>query len=1111
MAEGRYNLHQTLHLTPKSKTSQATLTRRKNRKGTASPSPSPTPPLPPQPNFCLMTSVPESFDMDTGKGSSGQFDDMPASDGGYETIRPLPDAEDHEVDPTMAEVDYWLGAGASQEIASMCVDADLSPDEDISPSSVEGNPRASAVPLSVDEELENRPPQDGRGSPYVNPVDAPLAPPLPDNPFPPLNPYPQFIFPDPMLTNISVQNDAPKEVLPRAHDFALPWLVLDDLPIYGPSSTLPKDMAKEAYFKALGFGPPGALSVDHTPSSALPSNMAKEAYLQALGFGPPGALSVDCTPSLTERPARTSSSALPIETNKEDNLLAHGFGPPGALPGGFEVQAHLTHPKTSLGTSEADFNVPAEDEDSFLFPNSDDSPLADDVTRNMDESKEPVPRQQAGRISSSSWDVLNTGFQKIDDIIDQLANKTGRTHENIITLWKRTHAHECTGSMWNKYQKYFLANREKEHRRIGDSRANCRTCLVGFKEHEPRWREILEAYDEVLAASNVHSTISQRTRKFDRLVSQLKRVTNKAAEQDGFESLFVLVGNSIHEDVGLSQVHLLAGAEEFLQERLHMDHDTMSGLFKNHVCNRISLGLQTRLETDWKSLAEAVNTTNPKKPGPDGDSSNSSDDDDNTSKSSGLTLEKAKVIIKTGLQNLLEPYDLRLSFESIPWSKLSTTLAPAGLRIENWTRGVDFPRSIAKGATGIKDLGIGAIRRFAESFASDATRIRVVRADPEMLLTSKVPLYMEAPPGPSSVTKVTRRGYLDGHVDQIMDRSQEKHPRIAKLPPAHEIIEIKSSPPLDRPTMAPLKRRPTKKSKEIVSSSDISDADADDTLESMVTSKSEKAKTTAKALKGKGKATATKTTAMGTASGLGAAPAAPSDQLKLISAFSAVSRAVAAMSTSKPSPPTVNPAGSARIQPHPIKHQPPAISAARDPFTVKEAGASGNPKGVSMRPVAPSTSTIHKSTTTSKRGNQQETSHQRRQTNEFSTCDDKPLEEPIVIPKPTSSVEDTLVPGATSMPTPPPTQGAGVNPTQGYQWPYGFFPPFSFPPGYPAPPPGWTFPGMPPWNPDRPAGSASDSAPVPPYPPHLYFPQGAFPTPSAKPAEGEPGPSRLTS
>ena len=538
MAESRYNLRRTLHPTPKSKINETALARRKTRKRTASPSPSPTPPLPPQPDFGITTSTSDAVDMDTGEGSSGQFDDTPPSDVGYETTEQIPDADDHGVDPTLAEVDYWLGAGASQDIASMCVDADLSLDEDASPSSVEGNVRASVVPSSADEELENKFTQDGRASPDVKTVDTAMAPPLPDNPFPTLNPFPQFIFPDPMVPNDTVPTDATKEAVPRAHEFALPQGFFDDLPTHGPSSALPDHTAKEAYLKALGFGPSGNDLPVHGPSSALRDRTAKEAHLKALGFGRPG-----------------------------------------ALPGGFDAEADPTRQKTGLSTAEVDYNAPAEDEDSFLFPNSDNSPLADDAMKDVDESREPAPRQQAGRISSPTWDVLNTGFQKIDDIIDRLADKTGHTHDNIIALWKRTHAHECTGSMWNKYQKYFLAHREKERRRIGDSRANCkysfcinmfstdsddlgRTCWLGFKEHEPRWREILEAYDEVLAASNVHSTISQRTRKFDALVSQLKRVTNKAAEQDGFESLFVLVGNSIHEDVGLSQIHLSAGAEE---------------------------------------------------------------------------------------------------------------------------------------------------------------------------------------------------------------------------------------------------------------------------------------------------------------------------------------------------------------------------------------------------------------------------------------------------------------------------------------------------------------------------------------------------------------------
>ena len=489
MAESRYNLRRTLHPTPKSKVNQTALARRKNRKRTASLSPSPTPPLPPPPNFGITTSAPESFDMDTGEGSSGQFNDHLASDAGYETLEQVPDTDDNGVDQAAAEVDYWLGAGASQEIASMCVDAELSPDEDLSPSSVEEHLRASVVPSSVDEELDS---QDHRTSLHVEPVDTAMAPPL-HNPFPPLNPFPQFIFPDSMPQNDTIQTDAGKDAFFQAHEFGphrvealsvdrapssvLPAEMAKEVP--GPSAlpeatakdALPNHTAKDAYLKALGFGPPGASSFD-VPSSALPKDTAKDAlpnriakddYLKALGFGPPGASSFD-----------VPSSALPKDTAKEAHLKALGFGPPGASLGGFEVEAHITHQKTALSPAKVDYDAPAEDEDSFLFPNSDDSPLADDFTKDIDESREPVPRQQAGRISSPTWNVLNAGFQKIDDTIDDLAIKTGRTRENVISLWKRTQAHECSGSMWNKYQKYFLANREKERRRIGDLRANCK-------------------------------------------------------------------------------------------------------------------------------------------------------------------------------------------------------------------------------------------------------------------------------------------------------------------------------------------------------------------------------------------------------------------------------------------------------------------------------------------------------------------------------------------------------------------------------------------------------------------------------------------------------------
>ena len=74
------------------------------------------------------------------------------------------------------------------------------------------------------------------------------------------------------------------------------------------------------------------------------------------------------------------------------------------------------------------------------------------------------------------------------------------------------------------------------------------------------------------------------------------------------------------------------------------------------------------------------------------------------------------------------------------------------------------------------------------------------------------------------------------------------------------------------------------------------------------------------------------------------------------------------------------------------------------------------------------------------------------------------------------------------------SQWARVNLMHRYQWPYGFFPPpFSFLQGFLAPPPGWTFPGMPPWKYKHSAGGDLHlAAPVPPYPPHPYFPHSSW-------------------
>jgi hypothetical protein len=196
---------------------------------------------------------------------------------------------------------------------------------------------------------------------------------------------------------------------------------------------------------------------------------------------------------------------------------------------------------------------------------------------------------------------------------------------------------------------------------------------------------------------------------------------------------------------------------------------------------------------------------------------------------------------------------------------------------------------------GIKDLGNRGIRLFAESFGSEATRIRVVTAKSECmysllliyillahtttaLLASKIPLYVEAPPGPGSLD-VIRRAFANGRKDFLTPEDKE-YKTISDPRTVPEVIEILSSPQSDTsvaprrtrskvkkeespdaPLLQASKKRGPKKSKEIITDSDeISDEDDDakHTQEKGKSKATATAQTTMKDIKGKGKAVSAK-------------------------------------------------------------------------------------------------------------------------------------------------------------------------------------------------------------------------------------------------------------
>ncbi|KIJ95320.1 hypothetical protein K443DRAFT_65817, partial [Laccaria amethystina LaAM-08-1] len=182
------------------------------------------------------------------------------------------------------------------------------------------------------------------------------------------------------------------------------------------------------------------------------------------------------------------------------------------------------------------------------------------------------------------WKKLKSAFIKLDTDIDQLAADTGRTRDNIISLWQNTCSlKRALLSAWNIYEIYFREHRRQERQRVGDPNATCAQCFKTFKETQPNWLELLHTYNNLVKSEKTLTTIQTRNRRFQAHINSLKSLALAASNSAGFETLIVTVGNCLHEDAGLCNVYVSPGAEGFLEDRFRIDSDMYSGLLRNHV------------------------------------------------------------------------------------------------------------------------------------------------------------------------------------------------------------------------------------------------------------------------------------------------------------------------------------------------------------------------------------------------------------------------------------------------------------------------------------------------------------------------------------------------
>jgi hypothetical protein len=191
--------------------------------------------------------------------------------------------------------------------------------------------------------------------------------------------------------------------------------------------------------------------------------------------------------------------------------------------------------------------IESDTEHSFRVDNVPTIPVVtsmDEDTSSVPVEKEPpIPPSHSvgGRPTSNQQAALDLGFQKINSVLDDLADETGKSQDNILKFNKHfTGINQRRRNSWNEYQRY--ANDSQfalgERMRIdpdfqlGDDgivpQMDPQTATEAFKlfkQAHPNWSDILGTYAQMVSLG-ASETIASRQRQFENNVTVLtKRVS----------------------------------------------------------------------------------------------------------------------------------------------------------------------------------------------------------------------------------------------------------------------------------------------------------------------------------------------------------------------------------------------------------------------------------------------------------------------------------------------------------------------------------------------------------------------------------------------------------
>jgi hypothetical protein len=142
-----------------------------------------------------------------------------------------------------------------------------------------------------------------------------------------------------------------------------------------------------------------------------------------------------------------------------------------------------------------------------------------------------------GRVSDSVLEVLNKGFDEIDEMFNKLAACVKMPFHQVSDRYIHLHSGTHGVNIWNTYSMYFTKNMKCELAHLPeDERVDvigtpmpsvCKCCFTLFKEeYKDMYVMILEMWKEVKELENMGGTIAQWQQLFDRSKKNLNHMVS---------------------------------------------------------------------------------------------------------------------------------------------------------------------------------------------------------------------------------------------------------------------------------------------------------------------------------------------------------------------------------------------------------------------------------------------------------------------------------------------------------------------------------------------------------------------------------------------------------